>query len=365
MDETAYTDEQIEEIILRSHPGIRKLGEGTYIIGNVTLNDMKDDAAEKIMDEIGSAMDNPDRVSSNKDDKWLCHMLWALFDYFYLHSPKYSNREGGSWVKYYVNDNEGGTVASGEYVTYFDFVDAYCENMDICIRNFNASKGSFIGYFIDNMGYCIRNIHNKQVDINTYEKELKVNDEDNNADLMEEVFEDESAGERFDQTLYEFDFIELARMQVKLQEQLTENDGLKVSEKKKLRKHTTFYTGLVTDFLKVDMSGASGKNPSAASLYNLMYSAIKQHRRDVWDGINYEFNEFTYIEKPQNIDDMEKIRLKTNGEMFGNKAAKTKVDKVIDVPLQNNVYALYLDVSEPQVKNDKDLFYQTVKQYLA
>ena len=125
----------------------------------------------------------------------------------------------------------------------------------------------------------------------------------------------------------------------------TLNEEHSKNETKRYRRFCTFYTGGIINYLKV----------------NNLDSFVESHPREVWNSLFQEFNVFTYRVRPENLYAMVENPLKTYADVL-KKAPGTKADMELVVPLEQGVYAAFLNIKTSQIKGYLDEYHQSLEE---
>lgn len=370
----------MEDIVLKYNPDL-KLVTGTLYIdreGNY-IDVLPEDQAQQKIDEINAeAVQYSLSGRRAEDQPEIVSKMFLLVGYFYARRRMY-NRAG----RFALTEHPGGKAK----VTFEEFSTAYPENAIRSLKNFDPEKGQYVAHFISTLGYMINDAYTKKIQTDSNEQlvdnfepvlyssdgagegharkvtdstqqqkewsekgfvtlaSLRTGDEEKKKkaagrsvkpdpsrkvyadDPMQEVLQQEQTG-----IIANGLYLLFAQMSL-LRKSLSEGN-LGKRETKKAARLNAFYTGQIINELK----------------QNRDLSGFRNHSRDAWESLDHAFNEYVYVKNPEALAGMIRNALKTNREVFGDKA-KSNADKELSIPLINKVYAAYLHIQETQVKD--------------
>lgn len=380
----------MEDIVLKYNPDLKPVAETLYIDAEGNYIDVlpEDQAQEKIAQINKEATEYYLAGRPAEDRTRIISEMFSLYGYFYTRRRKY-DKAGRFALTHHPGKNEK--------VTFEEFDSAYPENVIRSLKNFDPEKGQYIAHFISTLGYMINDRYTKMkvdetneqpvdnfetavypsggagegharkvTDGTQQQKEwseqglvtqgyLRTGDEEKKKkaagrsvklDPSRQLYGDDPMQETLQKEETEIisNGLFLLFVQMSLLRKSLSEGNLGKRESKKAARLNAFYTGHIIDELK--------QNGDLLGFGN--------NRRDAWESLDHAFNDFVYLKNPEALADMIRNSLKTNRDVFGDKA-KSNADKELSIPLINKVYAAYLHIQEPQVKGYLEEYTQHIK----
>lgn len=380
----------MEDLVLKYNPELKHMVGNTYVdsAGNY-IEVLPEERARQKIEEINLQADEYFQSGRNADSQTLIvSEMFSLFGYFYTRRGIY-NKTG----RFSLSNHPGG----GGKVTYEEFESAYIDTALKSLKNYNPEKGQYVALFISNLGYVINDSYTKLIQRQSNEqssdnmeevlypadssrtgqarkvtessrvqkewadkrfvtlstlrtgddeKKKKTSDSNRRLDPSRKEYGEDPLQEVIQQeeTTVFFEKLCLLFAQMNLLRQNLAESNLKTNERKKATRLNVLYTGQVINYLKDKRD----------------LTAFRNHRRDAWESLSHGFTGFVYIEPPQEFKEMIINALKTNGDIFKS-SAKDNASDELKIPLVQKVYALYLNISEPQMKKYLEQYREYIK----
>ena len=345
----------MQEDILRYNPSVRRGNckhQYIYKDENGSIRDIQDLSEEQKEEKCREINERVNVYKENRDERdfssirmSIIRQLLELAGYFFLRRQYYKNP---------VSHHSCYKHPDGKLVTYEEFIDAYSDRCSLSkfqrvIDRYDTEKGrkDFVSYFLYGLPDVIAENYQQECRKRKAELSVMLNQSDDGSEtesLSEQGDEGKAAEEMEENARIHYFWNALVTYQVNLKNK-TLNEEHSKNETKRYRRFCTFYTGGIINYLKV----------------NNLDSFVESHPREVWNSLFQEFNVFTYRVRPENLYAMVENPLKTYADVL-KKAPGTKADMELVVPLEQGVYAAFLNIKTSQIKGYLDEYHQSLEE---
>ena len=345
----------MQEDILRYNPSVRRGNckhQYIYKDENGSIRDIQDLSEEQKEEKCREINERVNVYKENRDERdfssirmSIIRQLLELAGYFFLRRQYYKNP---------VSHHSCYKHPDGKLVTYEEFIDAYSDRCSLSkfprvIDRYDTEKGrkDFVSYFLYGLPDVISENYQQECRKRKAELPVMLNQSDDGSEtesLSEQGDEGKAAEEMEENARIHYFWNALVTYQVNLKNK-TLNEEHSKNETKRYRRFCTFYTGGIINYLKV----------------NNLDSFVESHPREVWNSLFQEFNVFTYRVRPENLYAMVENPLKTYADVL-KKAPGTKADMELVVPLEQGVYAAFLNIKTSQIKGYLDEYHQSLEE---
>ena len=345
----------MQEDILRYNPSVRRGNckhQYIYKDENGSIRDIQDLSEEQKEEKCREINERVNVYKENRDERdfssirmSIIRQLLELAGYFFLRRQYYKNP---------VSHHSCYKHPDGKLVTYEEFIDAYSDRCSLSkfprvIDRYDTEKGrkDFVSYFLYGLPDVISENYQQECRKRKAELPVMLNQSDDGSEtesLSEQGDEGKAAEEMDENARIHYFWNALITYQVNLKNKILNEEHSK-NETKRYRRFRTFHTGEVIDHLKVDN----------------LDSFIESHPREVWNSLFQEFNVFVYRVRPKDLYEMVENPLKTYADVF-KKAPVTKADMELAVPLEQGVYAGFLNIKTSQIKGYLDEYHQSLEE---